>query len=421
MKEIRFIIYIFLLIKLSTEEDQNYCNLNINCNNCNYCGTTNKDYCSCNFYNGFCFNETSKLHKFSSNFLLNYDGCLTNNGNWENICGKSNIILEDGETKTINFESTNEKDFLCYYNFQKKENNDKLMGITIRRKGNQTSKFDIYYIKYYNNNNNNEVRIFSDKILNERDHYDFIEYNCDKISFYLDLEDPQNFDELSLLFYYEDNRRNQGSTDIPPTSIPTIPNSTENIINILKPKSSSSSNTGLIIGLLVGGIALISGIILAVVLITKNIKRNKGNNILNNSSINSNNIDISTKKYSKYNDIKNTNTNKMDNLLKTELLPKKYHKNTVNNDEYNKCTICQEDFIDNNSIIITTKCGHTFHHTCFKNWAYNNIICPKCPNCNDLILGPESNIDLENFSIPSTMNNYTYQTGVGNTTLGLVK
>ena len=44
----------------------------------------------------------------------------------------------------------------------------------------------------------------------------------------------------------------------------------------------------------------------------------------------------------------------MDNLLKTELLPKTYTKNNTVNDNYN-CTICIEYFVDNSSTVLKTK------------------------------------------------------------------
>ena len=113
--------------------------------------------------------------------------------------------------------------------------------------------------------------------------------------------------------------------------------------------------------------------------------------------------------------IVNSNKTKVDDLFKTELLPTIYNKNNVINDCYN-CTICMEDFIDNSSIIVKTKCGHIFHEKCFKKLIYKNIICPKCPNCNYLILGPESESILHNISIPSTFNQ-TYNTTIGQTTL----
>ena len=77
-----------------------------------------------------------------------------------------------------------------------------------------------------------------------------------------------------------------------------------------------------------------------------------------------------------------------------------------------------EDFIDNSSMVITTKCGHTFHEQCFKKLIDKNIICPKCPNCNYLFLGPESEVILHNISIPST---YGYTNQTFNTTLGVTQ
>lgn len=403
MKEICFILYIFIVINLSTEEEQNFCDLNHNCDNCTYCGSSDNNYCSCNFYNSYCLDQTSNESKFSFDFLSNYDGCITNNGNMENICGESNIALRDIETKTINFRATTSTNFLCYYNFHKTESNNKLMGITISKRGNQTPNFDLYYI-CYSNNIATKKNTFSDQLLINKDHYDIVEYNCDKISFYFDIKDPKYLDDLSLLFYYED-RQITPATSIPSTT-PSYNNSRA---------SSSSSNTGLIIGIVIGGIVVIAGIITAVILINKNMNKKKINDNINNS--NNNNITINNN-YPEYTKIVNKNKEKLDNLFKTEILPTKFNKNNVSNDCYN-CTICMEDYIDNQSTVITTNCGHIFHQKCFKNWVYKNILCPKCPNCNYLILGPESNIDLGNISMPSTINNYTYQsTGVGNT-LGL--
>ena len=401
MKVIFLILNILLFIKILTDENQKYCNLEINCKSCIYCGSINNDYCSCNFYNIYCLDESSNTSKFSKNFLTNFDGCITNNGYMENICGQSNINLENGETKTINFKSTNTVNFLCYYNFKNIDSNNKQMGIAIRKKGNQTPDFNLYYIIYNNNNMNNTVVTSTNSILNDRDYYEFILYNADKISLYLDIKNPKYLDEISLSFFFEDRKKD---------NIPTTTPST----NVFR-KSSSSSNTGLIIGIIIGGIALIGGIITATILFNKNKNKIKRKPSVNNSVVNIDNSNINN--YTEYNNIVNKNKEKMDNLFKTELLPKKYNKYNSNND-YSNCTICMEDFIDNQSNVITSKCGHTFHQKCFKNWVYKNIICPKCPNCNYLILGPESNISIGNISMPSTINNYNYQSG-GNTTLGL--
>ena len=83
------------------------------------------------------------------------------------------------------------------------------------------------------------------------------------------------------------------------------------------------------------------------------------------------------------------NKEEIDKLFKTELIPTKYFKSNQA-DDFNKCTICQEDY-KNGSSIITTKCKHIFHFECFKNWVYNNITIPKCPNCNKPILESDNN------------------------------
>ena len=110
----------------------------------------------------------------------------------------------------------------------------------------------------------------------------------------------------------------------------------------------------------------------------------------------------------------NANKEKLDLMFKNELIPKIYNKNNVTNDCYN-CTICMENFVDNSSKIVTTKCNHSFHEKCFKNWAFKNIINPKCPNCNYLILGPQDS-NFQNITIPSSLD-FTMQTNtIGATT-----
>ena len=99
----------------------------------------------------------------------------------------------------------------------------------------------------------------------------------------------------------------------------------------------------------------------------------------------------------------------MNHLLETELIPTKYYKKNVINDCY-KCTICLEEFKENKSIIITTKCGHSFHLKCFKNWTFKNILFPKCPNCNHPILENQNNshVNITNLSLaPSNINTNT--------------
>jgi len=41
------------------------------------------------------------------------------------------------------------------------------------------------------------------------------------------------------------------------------------------------------------------------------------------------------------------------------------------------CTICLEECIAYPELV-TTKCGHTFHRKCLKDWLNKNNVCPNC-------------------------------------------
>lgn len=385
------LLLLYFLIKTMNAQEV-YCDSEQYCSNCTYCGFNDDNYCSCNFYNNYCLEDDS-TKKYFSEFIKKYDGCISSNGDKEYICGSSSIILGSGESKTINFQSTNSSNFLCYYNVQKSENNDNRMGYSVSINGNSYPEFKLFLILYYSNKPTKTVYLTESTV--SKSTVDIEEIGCQKISIYLDVEDPKYLNELSIIVT---NKGDSSSSTTPGTSTST------------SKKSSSGSKVGLIVGIIVGALALIIGIVMAVIL-TKKCKT-KENNSTNNST---NNVISNNNK--QYINIVNSNKAKMDNLFKTELLPYVYRKNNVVNDNYN-CTICMEDFIDNSSKVITTKCGHTFHEQCFKKLINKNIVCPKCPNCNYLFLGPESEIIMQNITMPST---YGYNNQTFNTTLGVTQ
>jgi hypothetical protein len=86
------------------------------------------------------------------------------------------------------------------------------------------------------------------------------------------------------------------------------------------------------------------------------------------------------------------------NMMKLNLLFERDLKSILYNREVNdfeaggSCTICLEEFKDNQSIVIKLFCKHIFHVKCLKNWCFNTILNPKCPNCNFSILPNENEI-----------------------------
>lgn len=381
-------VFLFILlsniIKYSISQSDNYCDLTKYCDSCTYCGEDTNDYCSCNFYNSYCLVSGTTKAYFSTNFILNYDGCLNNDKNL-NLCGSSIVSFESGKTKTISFDSTSQTDFVCYYSITAKTN-DNTITITINNEDNSEQNLDIYIITYQTDSSP-VVTMISD--YNLKSPVQIKKSNIEKISIYFDIVDGQNLDKLALSFLYNDI--------------------SDQTTTVTKTKSSVKNNTGLIVGIILGIIALITIIIVGIYLY----KRCK-NKKVKNSSINNSNTFINDSTLTQQNiPIINNNKEKLNLLFKNELRPKIYNRNSTSNGCYN-CTICMENFIENSSVIITTKCNHSFHEKCFKNWAFKNIISPKCPNCNDLILGPlDSN--LQNMTLPSNID-YTFQTSPNGTT-----
>jgi hypothetical protein len=377
-------LYFLNIIYYSLNQDSSYCDLDHYCDSCTFCGEDTNDYCSCNFYNSYCIISETNKADFSTDFILNYDGCLTNNENVD-ICGSSVVSVSNGQTKTINFQSTSESDFVCYYSIKGSSNSNKMV-ITIKNAGSQQQDFDLYIITYEQNASPTVTMLSNSYVTSS---FEITKSNIGKISIYFDVGEGSNLDKISLSFLY--NESNDGTTTVSTT------------------KSSGGSNTGLIIGIIVGIVALIIIIIVSIILYKKcKRKKRKDKNTNNNLTLDNTTLNP------QYMSVVNSNKEKLDLMFKNELIPSIYNKNNVINDCYN-CTICMENFIDNSSIIVTTKCNHSFHEKCFKNWVFKNIICPKCPNCNYLFLGPQDS-NLQNITMPSNLD-FTVQTNtIGATT-----
>ena len=86
--------------------------------------------------------------------------------------------------------------------------------------------------------------------------------------------------------------------------------------------------------------------------------------------------------------LKKQNTEKLNKLFETILIEHSYKK------EYNQygggCSICLENFNKKSKVSITP-CSHVFHYKCIHEWLFKNILCPKCPNCNNEVLNEQEN------------------------------
>ena len=375
----KFLLFLLqIIIKISFEQIKNNCDKNQDCGNCTICGHEKNNYCSCNFYNVYCKNGDSNNNiTILTDFLQFYDGCILGNGEMENICGNSNLNIDIGINNTIHFVSSDNINFFCFYNVKILNSNNNEIKILIKKEGNDTiSSFNLHLIVYYNYN---RIQYSSrmNLLLDSSNVLELIEIEVEKISIYIDIPDGKNMDKISI---------NLSIVDKVVKRISYISNN-------------NNINKGLIYGIVIGVIS-----ILLIVVIIYLIKKFKTPPLSYEHSFSNDPIIIKPN----YSPQIIRNIYLLNNLFKKELIPKQYlNKNIVN--DCTKCTICLEDFKEEKSIVITTKCKHTFHYKCFKDWAFKNIKFPKCPNCNSQILVIENNNGNNSIALNNTINNYNHQ------------
>ena len=382
------------IIKFSFEQQNVYCDLNQNCEKCKICGKEKNNYCSCSFYNMYCKDEESNDYKVFSDFLYNYDGCITNNGNIEDICGKSNIDIDIGINKTITFQSSEYNNFFCFYNVKKAKNNNNDINIIIKKEVNEPIYFNMHLIMYYNVDNKvkTSTRI---NVLGSSNILEIIETDVEKISVYIDIPNGRNMDKISIFF--------------------GIGNKI--VKRVSYKKNSNKIKDVLIYGILLGlfGIVIIT-LIICIIIYYRRAKRVRNNNNNPNNPY-SNHIEGIPGSLS----LEKSNKLKLNNLFKTILKPKPFNKINIINDCYN-CTICLEDFKEGSSIIVTTKCKHSFHYNCFIKWVYKNILFPRCPNCNNPIfdeINPNNIITVPSSGSIPTFHNNDKNLTIGTETFGV--
>ena len=384
-----YLLLLEVLIKITSVQNKNYCDLDQKCGNCEICGSDTNNYCSCSLNNIYCKNDGQNNYTFLPDFLYFFDGCLSNNGKLENICGNSNLDIDIGINKTINIKSSDYSHFFCFYNVKKINNNNNDINILIKKELNIPIFFNLYMIVYYNSD---QIKVFSaSNPLASSNYLELIELNTEKISVYIGVQDGQIIDKIKLNFGIKNG------------AIKTIKYTTKN---------SNKTNMKIIYGILIGVSALlVILLIICFILRKRNKKKNNNHNNHNNNNVSNTTIVNNNSKCT----IIDSNKEKMDILFKNELIPTIYNKKNTINDCYN-CTICIEEFIDGSSKIVTTKCKHSFHFKCFKNWVYKNIIFPRCPNCNSPILDKDNNNQNYLSGNQSSINTYNLQ---NNTTIGV--
>ena len=356
------------------------CSLEVNCNDCEFCGKNSGDYSKCNFSNIFCKNYDTEKYTFDSKFMDNYSGHFRSEGQINTICGNKDILLD--ETKdNINILDLKSNDnipnyFHCDYYikneyYYKHKTDSVKLNIDIKSNNTDTDvklKFEIYII--YDTSSGTKLTNMDDEHLRNS----YAKISLDTITEMFILIDFYNINS---------NSNNDESLSIKlETDNPSIELRKIYIIIIIV----STVIILVIIGLFILYCYLKKRHALLFIEQTERERIEKEEKIKKNQKL-------------------------IQQLFDTCLKPIKFNKNIFTNDCDN-CTICLEPFEDKKSQVSISLCQHIFHYECIKKWIDENVFEPKCPNCNAKFLDSVVNPDkieitnLRNSRIRIEGNNY---------------
>ena len=360
--------------------EKTICNLNIDCNSCFFCGDKESDYSTCSYENLFC-QSNEKYYKYNSSLTGDYSRYFRNQVDIDSFCGTKSIELNSMTDSfkifehNINTQSSSQH-FHCDYgitnNYYYNHDQDKaklIIEIKSLSKGviNNSKKirFNIFMIYTYgdslkfNNLTDNAIREFME--------YRFVK-SLDSISLF----------EL-LIDFTNDN-----------------PITTEESLIITIETKNPSKKTRLIYIIVLVICCFLVLLIIALIIIYVYIKRKMDLYYRENRENRENDQNERLEKEEKI----KKNKELIKQLFEHNLAPKIFTKDIILNNCEN-CSICLEAFECGKSSICITFCKHIFHYDCLKKWIDDNVLTPKCPNCNynlinNLLQMSKINVDKKN-------------------------
>ena len=351
-------LYIPIILIINLFQDlkvlsQSTCNSRFSeCFNCSVCGEDDSsNTCSCywdknikNCYNGVAKSLTGHFYDYFQTCTDDDSKIIT-----QKYCGQTNLYLNGDDELVINIPQNygvyGTRNLYCEYSFK------------------TSGKEDTYYTLEY--------EILSSYYTNLNKIYCYLKiiYNDETTtSGYLTNKDiNRDFDnvkEIKILMYF-----NSGVNNIPFS------------LKIKKNGDKTKVALYVTIGLVIVACLLCALIIYCLskkisenarirqrVLLQLAMARQRGG--INDRESNSNEVDVEEE-----------NRKKIETLLQTTLKQKDFNKKYGIKDG-NICTICIDEFKEKKSKVSLTPCQHVFHYKCLRKWLLQNVLNPKCPNCN---------------------------------------
>ena len=350
---ILFIFFPELLLSCSEEYSD--------CFNCSSCGTGNLESCPCQWnYN---YHSCEDIAPIIPNNIISetFSQCIDDHSSsiQKNYCGESKINIK--EKYTFSLPKVNNvygiKSLYCSYEFIL-GNNKISYHININNNKQYIDSTQLYLQVTFNDSTS---KIF---IINEDDYINHIN------------EYFKNIEKIKLNLYFVKGY------DCLPFSI-TIEEMDESL------KDNNNNDTLIIILSVVIGFFIFGGIFYFLVKKHSQKERQRQHDLFErqlaryNGEGDENEIS-QRKKFEKINKLK------IENILENSIINKNVNKLKIMK-EKNICSICIERIKLKSRISITT-CNHIFHYKCLSTWLYNNIMEPKCPNCQCNLINDENDI-----------------------------
>jgi len=362
-----FFILLFYYIISVDQPDGTLCSTYSNCFDCVACGEQNVSYCTCDFNSNVCYDSNVENYLVSNNLFNIFSKCndVSSKEIQNNYCGSSTIILSDNKA-TITIPEINSlygrSNLYCSYSYS---NSDKDLLLTVVSTYLEDKGIRIQY-SYYNIDDKEFTGTISNGV-----NYNFKDFKI--INFYIYIPESFQLNPFTIKIETEKN----------------------------------GINLPLLIGLIVVLVVCAVTIIVVIIIINKYKEKQEEAEILRLQEERNEEL---KKKIERQKEIKL----KIENLFVKggELEAKPYLK------EYeqkygNNCTICLEQFVEEQSMINITPCHHIFHKECLHKWLCDNLEHPKCPNCNHILVEIEKEFKKDD-NISNNINNNNNSEGERN-------
>ena len=374
--KIKFSLFIFISYIYSQDiqidsiniENNPICTIFENCEQCIFCGNSTKEYTYCNYRNIFCHHikeKNQEYYEYNTPLKDIYSEYFRGNTLLDSFCGTKIINLNSMKNSFQILESninSNQalKSIHCDYEIINEyyyEHIDDTAKLHIEIKNpssdiNKQLKFDLFMIyqmdkngktlKFANLTDNNIRPINMNRSLNQIVEMDIL------IDFKNDINNEISIEEVLVISILTDN---------------------------------PSKKTRLIYIVVIIICAFLFLLIVVLIILYIFLKRKMEEEYRQN---------IDNERIEKEKKIEN-NKKIIDKLLENELKAKIYTKDLLIND-CESCSICIENFEYGKTEVSITPCKHIFHFDCIKKWILDNVLNPKCPNCNFNLLENQTEV-----------------------------